>query len=63
MQQNFNVVPLADMALFFTRMTVPPRAIHTFKNASTTEPAEFFMTATPGKPSPDRIWRFQKLSY
>jgi hypothetical protein len=31
------------------RMTVPPRAIHTFKNASDTEPAEFFMTATPGK--------------
>lgn len=30
-------------------MTVPPRAIHTFKNASDTEPAEFFMTATPGK--------------
>ncbi|KAH6647556.1 RmlC-like cupin domain-containing protein [Truncatella angustata] len=29
-------------------MTVPPRAIHTFKNASETEPAEFFMTATPG---------------
>ncbi|KAI0175088.1 RmlC-like cupin domain-containing protein [Pestalotiopsis sp. NC0098] len=29
-------------------MTVPPRAIHTFKNASDTEPAEFFMTATPG---------------
>ncbi|KAM0816991.1 putative Cupin type-2 domain-containing protein [Seiridium cardinale] len=29
-------------------MTVPPRAIHTFKNASSSEPAEFFMTATPG---------------
>ncbi|KAB5566461.1 RmlC-like cupin domain-containing protein [Coniochaeta sp. 2T2.1] len=29
-------------------MVVPPRAIHTFKNASDTEEAEFFMTATPG---------------
>ncbi|KAI1861690.1 uncharacterized protein JN550_010760 [Neoarthrinium moseri] len=29
-------------------LTVPPRAIHTFKNASKTEDAEFFMTATPG---------------
>lgn len=29
-------------------MVVPPRAIHTFKNASETEEAEFFMTATPG---------------
>lgn len=30
-------------------MVVPPRAIHTFKNASETEAAEFFMTSTPGK--------------
>jgi mannose-6-phosphate isomerase-like protein (cupin superfamily) len=30
-------------------MVVPPRAIHTFKNASDTEDAEFFMTATPGE--------------
>ncbi|ORY61282.1 RmlC-like cupin domain-containing protein [Pseudomassariella vexata] len=29
-------------------MTVPPRAIHTFQNASQEEEAEFFMTATPG---------------
>ncbi|KAJ9151359.1 Cupin [Pleurostoma richardsiae] len=29
-------------------MVVPPRAIHTFKNASSTEEAELFMTATPG---------------
>ncbi|KAK7935630.1 cupin domain-containing protein [Apiospora marii] len=29
-------------------VTVPPRAVHTFKNASETEDAEFFMTATPG---------------
>lgn len=35
--------------LWCTRMTVPPRAIHTFKNASALEPAEFFMTATPGR--------------
>ncbi|RKU48620.1 hypothetical protein DL546_008861 [Coniochaeta pulveracea] len=33
-------------------MVVPPRAIHTFENASATEEAEFFMTATPGKPLP-----------
>lgn len=32
-------------------MVVPPRAIHTFKNPSETEDAEFFMTATPGKSS------------
>ncbi len=30
-------------------MVVPPRAIHTFKNPSDTEDAEFFMTATPGR--------------
>lgn len=30
-------------------MVVPPRAIHTFANPSETEPAEFFMTSTPGK--------------
>ncbi|KAK8038009.1 hypothetical protein PG994_014776 [Apiospora phragmitis] len=30
-------------------VTVPPRAVHTFKNASDTEDAEFFMTATPGR--------------
>ncbi|CCF39731.1 cupin [Colletotrichum higginsianum] len=29
-------------------MVVPPRAIHTFSNPSETEPAEFFMTSTPG---------------
>ncbi|KAF9876208.1 hypothetical protein CkaCkLH20_06151 [Colletotrichum karsti] len=29
-------------------MVVPPRAIHTFVNPSETEPAEFFMTSTPG---------------
>ncbi|KAH7367582.1 RmlC-like cupin domain-containing protein [Plectosphaerella cucumerina] len=29
-------------------MVVPPRAVHTFSNASETEPAEFFMTSTPG---------------
>ncbi|KAK3384544.1 RmlC-like cupin domain-containing protein [Lasiosphaeria ovina] len=28
-------------------MTVPPRAIHTFKNASETEGCECYMTATP----------------
>ncbi|KAK4219981.1 auxin-binding protein ABP20 [Rhypophila decipiens] len=28
-------------------MTVPPRAIHTFKNASETEDCECYMTATP----------------
>lgn len=31
-------------------MVVPPRAFHTFKNPSDEEDAEFFMTATPGKP-------------
>lgn len=30
-------------------MTVPPGAIHTFKNASQTEDCECYMTATPGK--------------
>lgn len=30
-------------------MVVPPRAVHTFANASDDEDAEFFMTATPGK--------------
>lgn len=30
-------------------MTVPPGAIHTFKNASETEDCECYMTATPGK--------------
>jgi quercetin dioxygenase-like cupin family protein len=44
-------------------IVVPPRAIHTFKNASETEDAEFFMTATPGK----SLWigpgfSFQRLS-
>ncbi|EAA29579.1 RmlC-like cupin [Neurospora crassa] len=29
-------------------MTVPPGAIHTFKNASKTEACEVYMTATPG---------------
>lgn len=29
-------------------MVVPPRAIHTFENASGTEEAELYMTATPG---------------
>lgn len=29
-------------------MVVPPRAIHTFSNPSETDPAEFFMTSTPG---------------
>lgn len=29
-------------------MTVPPGAIHTFKNASETEDAACYMTATPG---------------
>lgn len=33
-------------------MVVPPRAIHTFANPSETEPAEFFMTSTPGTTSP-----------
>lgn len=31
---------------------MPPRAIHTFRNPSDTEDAEFFMTATPGRFSP-----------
>lgn len=30
-------------------MTVPPRAVHTFKNASETEDCECYMTATPGE--------------
>ena len=30
-------------------ITVPPGAIHTFKNASETEDCECYMTATPGK--------------
>ena len=29
-------------------MTVPPGAVHTFKNASDTEECECYMTATPG---------------
>ncbi|KAL2264768.1 hypothetical protein VTJ83DRAFT_7278 [Remersonia thermophila] len=29
-------------------MTVPPGAVHTFRNASPTQPAECYMTATPG---------------
>ncbi len=29
-------------------MTVPPGAVHTFKNASDTEDCECYMTATPG---------------
>lgn len=29
-------------------MTVPPGAIHTFKNASETETCEVYMSATPG---------------
>ncbi|POS79781.1 hypothetical protein DHEL01_v201843 [Diaporthe helianthi] len=29
-------------------MVVPPRAIHTFENASSTEEAELYMTSTPG---------------
>lgn len=34
-------------------VTVPPRAVHTFKNASDAEDAEFFMTATPGTSGDD----------
>lgn len=30
-------------------MTVPPGAIHTFKNASDTEDCACYMTATPGR--------------
>lgn len=30
-------------------VTVPPRAIHTFKNVSEQEDAEFYMTATPAQ--------------
>lgn len=30
-------------------MTVPPGAIHTFRNASETEDCECYMTATPGE--------------
>ena len=30
-------------------MTIPPGAIHTFKNASQKEDAECYMTATPGQ--------------
>jgi len=30
-------------------MTVPPGAVHTFKNASETEDCECYMTATPGR--------------
>ena len=36
-------------------MVVPPRAIHTFKNASDTEEAEFFMTATPSRLSGPQV--------
>lgn len=30
-------------------MVVPPRATHSFANASETEEAEVYMTATPGE--------------
>jgi len=33
-------------------MTVPPGAIHTFKNASETEDCACYMTATPGRHPP-----------
>lgn len=41
---------IADMALVSPGdlMVVPPRAIHTFENASGTEEAELYMTSTPG---------------
>ncbi|GKT46394.1 uncharacterized protein ColSpa_06575 [Colletotrichum spaethianum] len=54
-------------------MVVPPRAIHSFANASETEPAEFFMTSTPDfrtigktvaegkKMSPDETQRLMAL--
>lgn len=35
-------------------MTVPPGAVHTFKNASETEDCECYMTATPGNLLPFR---------
>lgn len=41
-------------------MTVPPGAVHTFKNGSETEACECYMTATPGKSpqqSPLRTFR------
>ncbi|KAK7966590.1 uncharacterized protein PG986_000867 [Apiospora aurea] len=42
------VTPDGDLVCGTGEMvTVPPRAVHTFKNASQTEDAEFFMTATP----------------
>jgi mannose-6-phosphate isomerase-like protein (cupin superfamily) len=34
-------------------MTVPPGAVHTFKNASETEDCACYMTATPGENSSD----------
>lgn len=37
-------------------MTVPPRAIHTFKNASDTEDCECYMTATPGMRTPFMVY-------
>lgn len=41
---------VADMVLVSPGdlMVVPPRAIHTFENASGTEEAELYMTSTPG---------------
>ena len=47
-------------------MTVPPGAVHTFKNASETEDCECYMTATPGNlPSspPCRSDRMANLGY
>lgn len=37
-------------------MTVPPGAIHTFKNGSETEDCECYMTATPGTELPRQVW-------
>ena len=36
-------------------MTVPPGAVHTFKNASETEDCECYMTATPGRYRSERF--------
>ena len=38
-------------------MTVPPGAIHTFKNASETEDCECYMTATPGNELPGNLFQ------
>jgi mannose-6-phosphate isomerase-like protein (cupin superfamily) len=37
-------------------MTVPPGAVHTFKNASETEDCECYMTATPGHYADCKSW-------